>query len=226
MNYFCNICESTNFVDSNNRKSVQCSNCLSLERHRLMWILIEQILKDNHNINILHLAPEKCIHNKIKTYPSNKYYATDIRPEKYNNECVKMSLTDCVNNLSKNYFDLILHNHVLEHVEGSYIDHTLGLISLLKKNGTMLFTIPRHKFVKKTVESLYSDFSDEIRKKIFGQEDHLKKFSADAFNFLNSYGKFTSHFFDNKIRTKLNASFEDNKLIFGQVYVFKKMIDN
>ena len=49
------------------RENALCPNCLSLERHRLLWLYLKDktnIFKDN--INFLHIAPELCFMGYFK----------------------------------------------------------------------------------------------------------------------------------------------------------------
>lgn len=45
---------------------------------------------------------------------------------------LKLALPGGFDIFSENYFDLILHNHVLEHIPGNYQDHLQQLYNIFK----------------------------------------------------------------------------------------------
>lgn len=75
-------------------------------------------------------------------------------------------------------FDVIICNHVLEHVDDDR-RAMCEFTRVLKINGLALITVP----VDRTLESTYEDFtitSPEARTLHFGQHDHVRKFGSDV----------------------------------------------
>ena len=179
----CSICKATSFTDFNNRINARCTRCGSLERHRAVYTVLENKKIINSTSNILHLAPEPCLVNIIKKIVKNKNYVlADTNIDHYKSvfdlDCVKLDLDEELQ-FDSNAFDLVLHNHVLEHLTGNHIDHLNEMIRITKTGGYVIFTIPFYKHIKHTVCGGELLSSDAERKKIFGQEDHYKVFGKD-----------------------------------------------
>ncbi|MBO6816383.1 MAG: methyltransferase domain-containing protein [Rhizobiaceae bacterium] len=85
-----------------------------------------------------------------------------------------------------NYFDFILHNHVMEHIPGSYIDHLHEFQRILAPGGAMIFSIPGPSMSKLTEEGGEHLSSPEERLAKFGQVDHFKQFGRDLVDFLEA----------------------------------------
>ena len=83
-----------------------------------------------------------------------------------------------------NKFDLIIHNHVLEHLAGNYDDHIREMVRVLKPNGRIVFTIPFFKKIKNTIQN-GEYLNKEQRRSMFGQDDHYKIFGKDFLYYLN-----------------------------------------
>lgn len=183
----CNICGGTEFTEFNKRDQALCKSCLSLERHRALRYVLEKCgyIKDDifPHKRVLHLAPEKATWSYMsKIYPF--YLATDMAPEKYSHlKCLKMRFPDDFSIFPSDYFDLILHNHVLEHFYGDYRLHILEFIRLLCPSGQMIFSIPFWGDKKVTIQGGENLQSDEERIKLFGQRDHVKRFGKDFLDF-------------------------------------------
>jgi SAM-dependent methyltransferase len=150
--------------------------------------LNRDLLKESSSI--LHIAPELCLVNKFKhVVKSENYLLADndvqLYKEAFNLDCMKIDLTKKLP-FEANIFDLILHNHVLEHLVGTYKDHIDNMIHVLKPGGKIVFTIPFFKKIKNTIENGEYLSSDEERKLAFGQEDHYKIFGKDFLYYLNT----------------------------------------
>lgn len=183
----CNICGNTKtFLDMNKRKNVRCAVCNSLERHRLIrWTLeyYEYLSEFNFGKNkVLHLAPEYCTHRYLKHLVGEGYVCSDLEPKKYPHASpLKLALPGGFDIFPENYFDLILHNHVLEHIPGNYQDHLQQFIRILRKNCRMIFTIPHVSTTKLSIQGGENLETDEERIKLHGQRDHYKSFGKDFF---------------------------------------------
>src|ERR1041384_4754635 len=94
------------------RENALCPNCLSLERHRLIWLY----LKDKTNFftdkrRVLHIAPEACFIPRFEKVHGSNYITADIESPLAK---VKMDIHNIP--FDQNSFDVVLCNHVLEHV--------------------------------------------------------------------------------------------------------------
>ena len=54
----CPICQSVKFQAFNGRENARCLGCLSVERTRLLWMVLERLDIIKPGIRVLHFAPE------------------------------------------------------------------------------------------------------------------------------------------------------------------------
>jgi len=214
----CNICDSLVFTDFSNRIGVQCATCQSLERHRLVRWVLGQLgyMEITSRKRALHLAPEAATHRYMAEFFDVGYFCADPKPENYPHaECLKLALPEGLDIFPDGYFNLILHNHVLEHIPGDYHDHLFAFSRLLASGGHMVFTVPIAA-AEATIQGGELLNSDEERKSMFGQADHYKIFGRDLLDWsLDGYGTFESINIPREVRDNLKASSD-------QVFVYSK----
>lgn len=196
MNLRCNICGQSEFKSFGQipRENAQCMKCGSLERHRAIhYVLNEKKLlrpELRGNKRCLHLAPEKVTYNYIHSIFGSGYITSDLTPEKYPHaKCLKFSLPNDFLKFPNEYFYLILHNHVLEHIPGKYTEHIDQFHRVLEKGGAMVFTFPDAYIMKGIVESIEGGeklSSDRERLEKFGQHDHYKWLGLDFVEYLKT----------------------------------------
>lgn len=163
------------------RTNAQCSKCYSLERHRLMWLYLmneKNILETKYDI--LHIAPEYCIQNKLSKLSNIKYVSIDLFAK---NVSMNMDITDL--KFENNTFDVIICNHVLEHVED---DRTAmsELYRVLKPGGFAILMVPVSN--KNTTYENPEAKTKEDRLKFFGQHDHVRIYGRDYTTRLENIG--------------------------------------
>ena len=146
----CEICgsEFRNFAPFGitQRENARCHLCNSLERHRLIYKYFNEkttLFRPNRKIKVLHFAPENFLYNILSQNPNIEYIPCDINPKLYKyrgkTKIVKVDITDIP--FDDNCFDVIICNHVLEHV----IDDKLAMSELyrvMKSGGWGMFQIP------------------------------------------------------------------------------------
>jgi SAM-dependent methyltransferase len=158
----------------NSRPNALCPNCLSLERHRLIWLFLNQ--KTNffsEKLNVLHIAPEHCFMKRFEKQHGEKYITADIESPLAK---VKMDVHQIP--FGDNHFDVVLCNHVLEHVRDD-IQVMKEFRRVLKPGGWAILQIP---FFAPVPENTFEDNSitdPREREKIFGQDDHVRKYGRD-----------------------------------------------
>ncbi len=188
----CNICGVSQYEDFNSRKAILCSSCKSLERHRLVrWVLGElgYITLNGDAGRALHLAPEEMTHGYLVKAFGFGYMCADLHPSKYPHaQCLKLALPDGFDVFPDGYFDLILHNHVLEHIPGDYREHLAQFVRILRPGGDMVFTLPGVSRVSETVQGGENLPSDAERMSLHGQSDHYKSFGYDLIEWFASVG--------------------------------------
>lgn len=155
------------------RENALCPNCLSLERHRLLWLYLEKHTGFfTNDLDVLHMAPEQCFYGRFKKLKNLNYLCGDLYSPLAD---IKFDLHDIP--LEDNRFDVILCNHVLEHVED---DHRCmqELCRVLKPGGFAILQVP----IDYSREETYEDpsiTSPEDREKHFWQKDHLRLYGKD-----------------------------------------------
>jgi len=186
----CSICGSHyNFFmpfGLNRRENALCTNCGALERHRLVWKYMQQqtnLFKDD--ITLLHMAPEKMYCERFQHMENLKYFPCDLDPEKY--PFIKMIKADVTNlQFENDSFDVILCNHVLEHIPDDR-KAMQELYRVLKPNGWAILQVP----IDHTRAVTYEDFSitdPKEREKVFGQDDHVRIYGKDYSDRLSESG--------------------------------------
>ena len=164
------------------RKNALCPGTLSLERHRLLWLYLDRETNFfSKKLNVLHMAPEQVFFKKFKTFENWNYTTCDL-----NSPLAEVKADICNLPFENNFFDLILCNHVLEHIP----DHEKAISELyrvLKKGGTLIAQVPIDLGKEKTYEDSNITNKKE-RTKIFGQYDHVRVYGTDFFIFLNRAG--------------------------------------
>ncbi|MBO5893993.1 MAG: class I SAM-dependent methyltransferase [Alistipes sp.] len=161
------------------RENALCPNCLALERHRLLWLwLLRESDLGRGAValpRMLHIAPEVTLMRKIR-----KMYAST--PDRYVTADLESPLADMHFDiqhipLADESFDVIIANHIMEHVED---DHRAmcELYRILKKGGWGVILSPIDESRATTFED--DTITDEKeRTAIFGQYDHRRIYGRD-----------------------------------------------
>lgn len=173
----CPLCNRTfrKFMPYGNRgrENRLCPNCLSLERHRLIWLFLKQ--KTNFfsaKQKVLHIAPEQPFLKRFKQLENIHYTTADLYSPIAD---VKTDIRDMV--FDDNSFDLVMCNHVLEHIDREQ-EALREILRVLKPGGKALLQVP----LDYSLETTYEDpniTSRKEREKHFGQYDHVRLYGKD-----------------------------------------------
>ena len=154
------------------RANALCPNCLSLERHRLMWLFLKEKTDFfTAPLRVLHVAPEHCFIERFEGLKNLDYITADIESPLAK---VKMDVHDIP--FPENSFDVVFCNHVLEHVEDD-IRSCAEFNRVLKPNGWGILQSPVYPIEKTLEDNSITDPAE--RERIFGQRDHVRKFGKD-----------------------------------------------
>ena len=166
----------------NQRDNVLSPSTFSLERHRLLWLYLKNETSFfNAKIKVLHFAPEQAFYKRFRKLENLDYTTTDL-----NSPLADIKADICNLPFDDNSYDVILCNHVLEHIP----DDTKAmkeLYRIMKPNGWGIFQIPQDLNRDKTFED-NSITDKKERAKIFGQYDHVRIYGKDYFDKLRSIG--------------------------------------
>ena len=158
----------------NPRPNALCPNCLSLERHRLIWIYLKE--KTNffsEKLDVLHIAPEPCFMKRFEQQHGNRYITADIESPLAK---VKMDIHQIP--FGENHFDVVLCNHVLEHVADD-LRAMEEIRRVLKPGGWAILQVPFFSPVPEVTVEDPGITGKREREKAFGQDDHVRKFGKD-----------------------------------------------
>lgn len=167
------------------RPNALCPRCLSLERHRLLWLYLTRetdLLKGYPRT--LHIAPEVCIMRRLKPRFAG-------HPGQYVTADLESPLADLHFDVQRIPFsdasvDVILCNHLLEHVADDR-QALRELHRVLRPGGWGIVLSP----VERDYERTYEDDTitdPEERTRIFGQYDHRRIYGADYTDRLREAG--------------------------------------
>ena len=161
------------------RENALCPNCLSLERHRLLWLWLVRESDIGRGAmalpKMLHIAPEVALMRKFK-----KMYAST--PDRYVTADLESPLADMHFDvqqipLEEESFDAIICNHIMEHVEddGKALRE---LYRIMRRGGWGVILSPVDLEREKTFEDdTITDPAERTR--IFGQYDHRRIYGRD-----------------------------------------------
>lgn len=164
------------------RENVLSPTTLSLERHRLLWLYLQNETDFfTAPKKVLHFAPEQAFFKRFRRQKNLDYTTTDL-----NSPLADIKADICNLPFEDNTFDVIFCNHVLEHIP----DDTRAmqeLYRILKPGGMGIFQIPQDLSRAKTFED-NSITDKKERARIFGQYDHVRIYGRDYFDKLRSIG--------------------------------------
>lgn len=166
----------------NQRDNVLSPSTLSLERHRLLWLYLQNETNFfTAEKSVLHFAPEQCFLKRFQKLNNLNYTTTDLE-----SPIADVKADICNLPFEDNSYDIILCNHVLEHIP----DDTKAMQELyrvMKPGGYGIFQIPQDLNRDSTFED-DSITDKKERAAIFGQYDHVRIYGRDYFDKLRNIG--------------------------------------
>jgi len=164
------------------RQNALCPGTLSLERHRYLWLYLQRkttFLEEK--LKVLHVAPEQVFYTKFKGFSNWEYTTTDLH-----SPLADVKADICALPFADNSFDLVLCNHVLEHIPADN-KAMEELYRIIKKGGTLIAQVPLNENAETTFED--NSITDPVeRTKIFGQYDHVRVYGKDYYTRLEQAG--------------------------------------
>ena len=169
------------------KRKCTCYQCGAYDREKLVYLFLRDNLKifdKASKSKILHIAPEKKLSDKIRSCSFLEHICGDLFCEGYPSYVHEMNILNLI--FEDSTFDIIICNHVLEHIEDDK-KAMAELYRVLKPGGTAILQVPISKCLDKTFEDLTIVTPIE-RERIFGQKDHLRIYGMDYKDRLESVG--------------------------------------
>lgn len=176
--YQCPVCEKTfrklmPYGYNRVRQNALCPSCLSLERHRLMWLFLQNKTGFfNENIKLLHIAPEQCFYKRFRKMKNIEYTTADMDSPIAD---VRLDVQEMP--FSEASFNMVFCNHVLEHVDDD-AKAMREIYRVLKPGGMAILHVPIDYSREKTYEDARITAPKE-REKHFLQHDHVRLYGND-----------------------------------------------
>lgn len=202
-NYYCLLCDNSynKFIHSGvkasvfkkyqiagagYKKNIRCPNCGSVPRVRLLALFFQlRTNVFNQKTEILHISPNKLLTKYLKQKSTVNLTVGAFEPDEFkefNAKKIDVQKIDFEDNL----FDIIICNHVLEHVENDFLAMK-EIYRVLKPGGFAILQVPLALDLEQTIEDK-SVKTDKERKIKYGQTDHIRLYGLDYFDRLKNAG--------------------------------------
>jgi ubiquinone/menaquinone biosynthesis C-methylase UbiE len=136
----------------------------------------------------LHFAPEEVFYKKFKRMPNLNYIAADSLISFIDGLCNRpdVAMDICDIRFPDESFDVVICNHVLEHVrnDGKAMRE---IYRVLRYGGWAILQVPIRKDQEKTLEDP-NIVTDADRFRFYGSPDHVRFYGKDYKNKLESVG--------------------------------------
>jgi hypothetical protein len=161
-----------------------CPRCSSTDRERHLRLFLERlrIMEPIRGGSVLHMAPEARLREYIQSCDVARYVMGDLVPS--DNSVQRIDLQHLP--FPDETFDLVICNHVLEHVDDA--GAALGEIHrVLRPGGRAICQTPFARRLTNTLEDPLLQSTDD-RLFFYGQEDHVRLFGSNIERFFRSAG--------------------------------------
>jgi SAM-dependent methyltransferase len=155
------------------RAGARCPRCGALERHRALFLWLERSTDLlSAELSVLHVAPEYELQRRLTRLPNLDYLSADL------DSPLAMVRTDLTAmEFPDESFDVVLCNHVLEHVDDDKCAlREIGRV--LRPAGWAVLQVP----VEHDREMTFEDpaiTTPAGRLRAYGQEDHARAYGRD-----------------------------------------------
>ena len=176
-------------VSGAGRRNAGCFNCGVIDRERLVHVYLRDVLgiyDRTRSSRILHIAPDEHITRILGRSGALEYVCGDKFAEgyAYAANVRTMDVEDLPFN--SDHFDLVICNHVLEHVPDD-ARAMREILRVLKPGGHAVLQVPLSANSPKTIEDP-SITDPKERERVYGQFDHLRLYGQDYGDRLKAAG--------------------------------------
>jgi len=161
-----------------------CPSCGCNDRERHLWLYLaySRVLEDAAGKRILHIAPERGVEARIRRLQPREYVVGDLFPSQAHHRKIDVENLD----FADGSFDLIICNHVLEHV-----DHPHKALAefnrCLAPTGHLIAQTPYSPVLRHTFE-MTKAAPEPFAVYYYGQNDHVRLFGSDIADYFREAG--------------------------------------
>lgn len=152
------------------------------ERHLLLYLRASGLLADLEGKSVLHFAPERHLSQRIADAGPGRYVKCDLFPS--SDDIIRVDMLDIP--FGTETFDLVVANHVLEHVDDDK-QAVAELRRVLKIGGHAILQTPFSAALTRTWEDPGITTS-LARIQAYGQDDHVRLFGRDIVERIEAAG--------------------------------------
>jgi SAM-dependent methyltransferase len=158
-----------------------CPVCGSIERHRHVYLYLKEMTDIfQRPVRLLHFAPESQLEPILTKQPNITYVSADLRSPlaEVRLDITKMPFAD-------SSFDLVICNHVLEHIPNDRLAMS-EILRVLVPGGWALLQVPIAATRARTESDPEAVIAERLQR--FGQEDHVRIYGRDYPEILEGAG--------------------------------------
>ena len=147
---------------------------LSLERHRAVWVFMQDVLSSIRPCACCILAPEYCFMHRFKALNHLEYVTADLNSPwaDHHFDCHDIPFED-------NSFDALMANHLLEHVADDRRVMS-EFVRVLKPGGWAVLQVPINHKDGDTAED--PNVTDPMeRERLYWQQDHVRLYGHEDY---------------------------------------------
>jgi SAM-dependent methyltransferase len=178
------VLEELQVVGGLKRRKDLCPVCHSGSRERLIWFYLTRhhtaFRGSGAAMTVAHFAPEKGLSIELRSRFGSGYTAYDLAPHRYRhmNDVQPQNLEGLT--LADNSVDLVVANHIMEHVYD--LPKALSEVRRVLKPGSGL-AIMQVPIALKMGEHRDGgqDMGPQQRIDVFGQDDHVRLFTPESY---------------------------------------------
>jgi len=171
-------------IIGSNPDQFECPWCGSndRDRHLFLYMMALGFLPDMCGKTVLHFAPERRLSPCILAAGPEQYVKCDLFPQ--SSDVMRVDMLDMP--FYDGSFDLLIANHVMEHVADDR-QALAEICRVLKSGGFAILQTPYSSKLHHTWQDPGIN-TDEARLHAYGQEDHVRLYGQDIFERIETSG--------------------------------------
>jgi SAM-dependent methyltransferase len=161
-----------------------CPSCRCSDRDRHLWLYMKAsgLAAQLQGARVLHMAPEPHLEYLFSKAGPEEYIRGDLHPTQAHYQRIDLEALP----FEDNSLDLIVCNHILEHV--LHVERALSEIHrTLKPGGIVIAQTPYAPCLKHTLE-MKTVPDEQTAHLLYGQADHVRLFGDDITDYFHAAG--------------------------------------